>query len=159
MKKFNYCPIIEIGDIFTRIDRNGKIWKAEVINRTEYFVDVKKTQPYQIKVADDGERGQLGFWHYEDAPATFERCRLYRHYTQIEDGEKDSLWGKIKNYKEVATAIYYIDCKEVYSKYYNWDKCYKLKKYGDGVEENTEPIEETLNKFFNYCEGGEWKND
>ena len=134
MSKFKYCPVIEVGDIFTRVDRNGKIWKAEVINRTEYFVDVKKTQPYQVKVADEGERGQLGFWHYEDAEPTIERCQIRRVYEEVEDGEKDSIWGKIKKYKKVPTARYYIDCKEDYSKHWKYDRSYELIKYGDGAD-------------------------
>ena len=53
MNQFKHCPVIEVGDVFTRVDRNGKRWTAEVINRTEYFVDVKKIQPYKIKVGDE----------------------------------------------------------------------------------------------------------
>lgn len=164
MKKFNYCPIIEIGDVFTRRDQNGKIWKAEVINRTEYFVDVKKTQPYQIKVANEGFAGQCGCWHYEDAPDTFERCMLHRQHEEVEIGEseKQGLFGTYisKDYKRVPTPFYYIDCKEVYSKSYKWDKPYTLRKYGDGVEEPTiEPIDKTLDRLHNYFETGEWKED
>lgn len=158
MNKFNNCPIIEVGDVFTRIDKNGKVWKAEVINRTEYFVDVKKTQPYQIKVANEGFAGQCGCWHYEDAPETFERCMLHRHYEEVEDGEEEAqgLYGAYmkKKYKKVPTARYYLDCKEVYSKHYKYDRPYELIKYGDGVAESVEPAEIGLKKFWNYCETG-----
>lgn len=157
MKEFKYCPIIEVGDVFTRIDRNGKVWKAEVINRTEYFVDVKKTQPYQIKVADEGERGQLGFWHYEDAPETFERCMLHRHYEKVEDGEEET-WGlyglyKEKKYKNVPTDKYYLDCKEEYSAHSKYDRPYELVKH----ETNIEPAEIGFKKFWNYCETGKFE--
>lgn len=161
MKTFEYCPIIEVGDVFTRVDKNGKIWKAEVINRTEYFVDVKKTQPYQIKVADEGERGQLGFWHWEDAEPTFERCMLHRHYEEVEDGEEETrgLYGTYmkKKYKRVPTAKYYLDCKEEYSKHFKYDRPYELVKYGDGVEESVEPAEIGFKKFWNYCETGKFE--
>ena len=32
------APEIKVGDVFTRTDRNGKIWTAEVINRTDCSV-------------------------------------------------------------------------------------------------------------------------
>ena len=161
MNKFKYCPVVEVGDVFTRVDKNGKVWKAEVINRTEYFVDVKKTQPYQIKVADEGERGQLGFWHYEDAEPTIERCMLHRHYEEVEAGEEETrgLFGTYmkKIYEKVPTARYYIDCKEDYSKHWKYDRPYELIKYGDGVAENTEPAEVGFKKFWNYCETGKFE--
>ena len=151
MKKFNHCPVIEVGDIFTRKDKNGKVWTAEVINRTEYFVDVKKNQPYQIKVADNEFS-----WHYEDAEPTFERCEIHRHYEEIEDGETEAegIWGKYakKLFKKIPTAYYWIDIKETYSAHYKYDRTYKLLKYGDGVEKSKETCEEALNKFYKYCE-------
>ena len=87
--KFNNCSVIEVGDVFTRIDRNGKVWKAEVINRTEYFVDVKKIQPYKRKVVDDcfttskyygGQKHVRTQYltHEEHAEPTFERCIIHR---------------------------------------------------------------------------------
>ena len=152
MNKFKYCPVIEVGDTFTRIDKNGKVWKAEVVRRTECFVDVKKTQPYQIKVLDDN-----GFtWHYEDAEPTFERCEIHRHYEEIEDGETeaDGIWGKYakKLFKKVPTAFYWIAIKENYSAHSKYDRTYKLKKYGDGVEESKETCKDEFNLFYKYCE-------
>ena len=29
------------------------MWEAKVVNRTEYFVDVEKNSPYQIKIYDE----------------------------------------------------------------------------------------------------------
>lgn len=156
MSKFNYCPVVEVGDIFTRVDKNGKIWKAEVINRTEYYVDVKKTQPHQIKVADEGERGQLGFWHYEDAEPTFERCMIHRIYEEIEDGVEPAqgIWGLYakKLFKKVPTAKYVLNCREDYSAHAHYDRQYCLIKYGDGVERSNEDTEEAFNLFYKYCE-------
>lgn len=121
---FQYCPIIEIGDVFTRIDKNGKTWKAEVIDRTEYFVDVKKTQPYKIKVGDEWG------WHYEEAEPTFERCMLYRHYEEVETDEiVKGLFGCYKKKIKSPTARYYINCKEDYSKHSEYDRSYDLIKY------------------------------
>ena len=37
MKDFKFAPEVKIGDVFTRVDKNGNVWKAEVINRTELF--------------------------------------------------------------------------------------------------------------------------
>ncbi len=151
MEKFNYYPVIEVGDIFKRVDKNGKVWTAEVINRTEYFVDVKKTQPYKIKVADNEFS-----WHYEEAEPTFERCQIHRHYEEIEDGktEADGIWGKYakKLFKRVPTAYYWIDIKEDYSAHYRYDRTYALKKYGDGAEKSKEICEEELDKFYKCCE-------
>ena len=116
MKTFKYYPVIEVGDVFTRMDRNGKIWKAEVVNRTEYFVDVKKTQPYQIKVADEGIAGQCGCWHYEDAEPTTERCMLHRYYEEVEDGEEE-----ISTLLQNGQARYFL-----LQSYY---KCYNILDY------------------------------
>ena len=161
MNKFKYCPVIEIGDVFTRIDRNGKVWEAKVINRTEYFVDIKKTQPYKIKVADDGIRGQLGCWHWEDTEPTTERCMITRKYEEIEDGkvEETGLYGKYmkKIYKKVPTPYYFIEVKEDYSKHSKYDRTYKLKKYGDGCEENKETVEKSLDKWFNFCDNNKFE--
>lgn len=154
--KFNYCSVIEVGDTFTRIDKNKKVWIARVISRTEYFVDVEKIQPYQIKVSNSDESSKYGCCHYEDAKPTIERCMLHRHYEEVECGEseKEGLFGKYtsKDYKKVPTALYYIDCKETWSAHSKYDRTYKLIKYGDGIEENPETISDSINKWFNYCE-------
>lgn len=140
MEKFNYCPVIEVGDIFTRKDKNGKVWTAEVVNRTEYFVDVKKIQPYKIKVGDE-----FG-WHYEEAEPTFERCEIYRQYEIVEDGETpaDGIWGKYvkKLFKKIPTGRYYINCKEIYSSHYKYDRIYVLTKHRYVVEKSKENCEE-----------------
>lgn len=155
MKKFTYCPIIQVGDIFSRVDKNGKRWKAKVIDRTEYFVDIEKTQPYQIKVADEGIAGQYGCWHYEDAKPTIERCMIYRKYVEVEDGqvEEQGLYGPYMKtlYKKVPTAEYYIEVKETYSAHSEYDRTYKLIKYGDGVEQREDDLI-GIQKWFNYCE-------
>ncbi len=146
---YNNCSIIEVGDVFKRVDKNGKVWTAEVVNRTEHFVDVKKTQPYQRKVGD--EYG----WHYEDAEPTFERCMLHRKFEEVECGESEKIGFKgtfiSKDYKRVPTAKYYIDCKEDYSKHWKYDRPYELTKYGDGVEEAGD-AEEGFDLFYKYCE-------
>ena len=148
MSKFKNFSVIEVGDVFTRIDKNGKVWKAEVINRTEYFVDVKKTQPYQRRVGNE-----YSSW-YEDAEPTFERCMLYRQHEEIEvKVERVGFKGKYmaKEYKLVPTARYYIACKEDYSKHWKYDRPYELVKYGDGVEDHIEDAEEGFKCFYNYC--------
>ena len=140
---FQHCPIIEIGDIFTRIDKNGKVWKAEVIDRTEYFVDVKKTQPYKIKVGDEWN------WHYEDAEPTFERCMLYRHYEEVETDEViKGIFGCYKKKIKSPTSRYYINCKEDYSKHSKYDRSYDLIKYS----KESSDAEEGFKLFYNYCE-------
>lgn len=145
---FNYCPIIQIGNIFTRTDKNGKVWEAEVINRTEYFVDVKKTQPYKIKVGDE-----FG-WHYEEAPVTIERAELYRVYEPIENGVEiitDLYRNKVERPKieRVPTNKYHIRLKEVYSKHDKYDRDYYLIKY----QESNMDSEEGFELFYKYCEG------
>lgn len=170
---FKNCPVITIGDVFTRVDKNGKVWKAEIINRTEYFVDVKKTQPYQIKICDEEPIRQKKFYngawhfkdvggvfHYEDAEPTFERCMIHRYYEEVETDEV--VKGKLLDYNKrvkVPTAKYYIDCKEDYSKHWKYDRPYELIKYGDGVEEpehiETTDAQEGFELFWKYCEEGE----
>lgn len=154
MSKFKYCPIIEVGDVFTRVDKNGKVWTAKVINRTEYFVDVEKIQPYQIKVGDE-----FG-WHYEDGESnkTYERCEIHRHYIEEEDGyeERTDFFGKkymTKKYKRVPTNKYWIECKEDYSKHSKYDRTYELIKH----ETKSESAEIGLKKFWNYCETGNFE--
>lgn len=150
MKTFKYCPLITVGDVFTRIDRNGKVWTAEVINRTEYFVDVKKNQPYQRKVGDE-----YGNWHYEDAPDTFERCMLHRFQTEIEDGTETyiDLYGnkvtKTKK-KKIYTDEYWIDVKENFSRSWKYDKGYTLVKSDPNIKHPT--VEEALEEFHKFCE-------
>ena len=157
MKKFDYCPVIEIGDIFERIDRNGKIWKAKVINRTEYFVDVEKTQPYQIKVANNDFSGQCGAWHYEDAEPVIERCQLYQKFVDIDDGVEEvtdflgKRFKKIKT-KKVPTASYFILVKETYSAHNKYDTKYELVKYSEEEKAKMRPAQEGFDLFYNYCE-------
>lgn len=154
MKKIIYCPIIQVGDIFSRIDRNGKRWEAKVINRTEYFVDVEKSQPYQIKVATRYEN-IIESYHYEDPKPTIERCMIYRKYVEVEDGqvEEQGLYGPYMKtlYKKVPTAEYYIEVKETYSAHSKYDRTYKLIKYGDGVEQREDDLI-GIQKWLNYCE-------
>ena len=166
MKKFGYCPVIEVGDVFKRIDKNRKVWEAKVINRTEYFVDVEKKSPYQIKIYDEEpiykkvfyggcwhkKMVDKGIFHYVDAEPTIERCQIHRVYEEVEDGEEDSIWGKIKKYKKVPTARYVLDVKENYIKSNNYDFKYSLIKYGDGVNE-PEDAQKGLDLFYKYCEG------
>lgn len=125
---FDFAPNVKIGSIFSRIDRNGKKWIAEVIDRTEYFVNVKKTQPYQIKVANDDISGQLGCWHYEDAPPTFERAQICEDWEEVETEEVDfDLYGDpVPVKKRVPSGKFYIKIKEEYSKFSNYDKVYSL---------------------------------
>lgn len=145
--QFKHCPIIEIGDIFTRIDKNGKTWKAEIINRTEYYVDVKKYMPYKAKVGDE-----YGY-HYEDAPVTIERAMLYRVYEPVENGTEiitDFFGNKIERPKieRVPTARYHIQLKEDFTKHRKYDRDYYLIKY----EKQTSSAEEGFQTFYNYIE-------
>ena len=100
LKKYDFAPNIKIGDVFTRTDRNGKAWTATVIKRTEYFVDVEKRQPYKIWV-HDGEK-----LDYVDTEPTFERSAIHA------DG---------------TSGDYFIALHEVYSKFPQYDKIYKLR--------------------------------
>ena len=133
MNKFKYCPIIEVGDVFTRIDKNGKVWKAEVIGRTELFVNVKKTQPYQVKVLDDGIGGDVGCYHYEYAEPIIERCQLKRKREFVKTGnKKHTIWGNdIDEEVEVDTDDYYILVKEEYSRFLCYKHQYFLHKATD----------------------------
>lgn len=142
---YKYADDIKIGDVFTRVDRNGKVWKAEIINRTEYFVDVKKIQPYQIKVCDEAPIRQKKFYngawhfkdvggvfHYEDAEPTFERAQINIEYEEYETGEvEESIWGTYKKTAKRPTGKYFIAIKEDYSKASQYDKLYFIDK---GVE-------------------------
>lgn len=132
MKKFNYCPAVEVGDVFTRIDRNGRAWTAEVLERTEKFVKVKKTQPYQIKVLDRGAGGRFGFWHYENPEPTIERCQLKRERKIVKTGKKkQTMWGIFDEQIEVDDDRYSIYVYEENSKYPNYKKQYFLQKAED----------------------------
>lgn len=126
MKDFNNAPEIKVGSVFYRVDRNGKEWTATVINRTEFFVDVEKRQPYQIRVSDGyGKR-----W-YEDAPAITERCAIVPEEEEVPTGEMRPFGlfgGLIPAMKRVCTGEYFIRVKEVYSRFPDRDKWYKLKK-------------------------------
>ena len=124
------APEIKVGDVFTRIDRNGKTWTAEVINRTDCFVDVKKTQPYQIRVLNNDESGKYGCCHYEDPAPTYERAMINEEKVQVETGKMiKGLFGDYPETKYVGTGKYFIDIKEEYSKSYEYDKSYVLTKY------------------------------
>ena len=139
---FTYAPEIKIGDIFTRTDKNGNIWKAEVINRTEYFVDVKKTQPYQVRVCDEEPIRQKrfyngcnhikevgGVYHYEDAEPTFERAQINIDYEEYETGRmKKGLFGEYPETAKRQTGKFFIAIKEEYSKSNQYDKIYFIKK-------------------------------
>lgn len=132
VKRFSYCPAVEVGDVFTRIDRNGKVWTAEVLERTEKFVKVKKTQPYQVKVLDSGNGGKLGFWHYENPEPTIERCQLKRERKIVKTGKKkQTMWGIFDEQIEVDDDKYSIYVYEENSKYPNYKKQYFLQKAED----------------------------
>lgn len=155
---YGYADDIQVGTVFKRVDKNGNIWEAKVINRTDYFVDVEKTQPYQIKVADK-EYGDIGIWHWEDAPVTYERCQINQIMKEVETGEyedyKDLFGNDVHKpiTKRVGTRDYYIMCKEDYSKYPKYDKRYDYQAPAHDYEESEKGIE----RFFNYCETGEFK--
>lgn len=125
MSEFNNAPEIKVGSVFYRVDRNGKEWTATVINRTEFFVDVEKRQPYQIRVSD----GYGKSW-YEDAPAIIERCEIIAGTEEMPTGEmKRGLFGGLfPVMKKVFTGEFFIKVKEVYSRFPNLDKLYKLNK-------------------------------
>ena len=161
MKEFKFAPEIKIGTVFTRIDKNGKVWKAEVINRTEYFVDVKKTQPYQIKICDSEPIRQKkfynnewhfkdvgGLFHYEDAKPTFERAEIIEEYVEETTNEiEEDIWGTHRKTRRVKTNNYFLKLKEEYSKYSQYDKLYKYT-----VPFKNNPAEEGFDVFYKYCE-------
>lgn len=124
MGNLNDCSIIEVGDVFTRVDKNGTVWKAEVINRTDCFVDVKKYHPYEV-------RFQVNEWKTEKRipEPTTERCMLHRVVDIVETGNVKT-FGKLtyKETKQVPTNKYYIELKEDYSKSSKYDKTYTLVK-------------------------------
>lgn len=124
MSKFENFSVIEVGDVFTRVDKNGKVWKAEVIARTEFYVDVKKYHPYEV-------RFQVSEWKTEKRipEPTTERCMLYQKHIEVETDEiVKSIWGEYKKTIRVPTNTYQIAVKEDYSKYPQYDKIYTLIK-------------------------------
>lgn len=50
MEKFTYAKEVKIGSIFERVDKNGMVWQAEVIERTDKMVKVLYLNPYDNKV-------------------------------------------------------------------------------------------------------------
>lgn len=128
-----FAEDIKVGDVFTRIDKNGKIWEAKVIHRTEYFVDVEKTQPYQIKVLNTNISGKYGCYHYEDAPKDYERCEILqdKEYVCVGKRKSLSLFGNeelVDDMQWIPTGNYSISVKEIYSKHSKYDKTYRLIK-------------------------------
>lgn len=136
---FDFAPNVKIGSVFSRIDRNGKKWIAEVVSRSEYFVDVKKIQPYKRRVVDDsfttskfygGAKRKKSYYlsHEEDAEPTFERAQICEDWKEIDTGEIDfDLYGEpMPVKKRVPSGKFYIKIKEEYSKFSNYDKVYSL---------------------------------
>lgn len=127
MKEFSFAPEIKIGDVFKRVDKNDRVWEAKVINRTEHFVDVEKTMPYKIKVANDDMTGCLGCWHWEDPEPAYERAEINEDWIEVETGEfKESIWGKSPVKKRVKLPSYHIHLKETHSRYSHYDRTYTL---------------------------------
>ena len=148
MVEFKFAPEIKVGDVFTRIDKNGRVWEAKVINRTEYFVDVEKITPYKIKVANDDMTACLGCWHWEDPKPTHERAEIHEEWIEIETGEfKETIWGKSPVRKKVKTFNYHIYLKENYSKYPYFDKPYTISK-----STKSESTKEIIKNFYKLSE-------
>lgn len=138
MRSFKFAPEVKIGTIFTRVDKNGKVWTAEVVDRTEYFVDVKKIQPYKRKVVDDcytetkfynGKKHTKTYYltHEEDAEPTYERAQINEMYHEEETDEVvESIWGTSYKKIKVKENRYTIHLKEEYSKYSQYDKVYQF---------------------------------
>ena len=123
---FEYAPDIKVGDVLTRIDKNGTVWKAEVVNRTELYVDVKKYHPYEVKFA-------TGFyeWEYEKKipEPTFERAQINTEYEEYETGKMiEGFFGDYPEKAKRPTGKYFIAIKEDYSKYSQYDKLYFIDK-------------------------------
>jgi len=81
--------MIKIGDVFSRIDKNGNEWIATVTKVTDYFVDVEKKRPYPIKCYDD-EKGV----YYKDAISHERAMVRYEEEEIITDEVVDSCFGK-----------------------------------------------------------------
>lgn len=125
-KKFNFAPEIKVGSIFKRIDKNGGVWTAEVIERTEYYVKVKKNSPYKIKVANNDFSGCLGCWHYEETPETYETAKINEIFDyRTKETDRPSIWGGFEYETiKIKKNSYSIFIKEPYSKWNNYDKTY-----------------------------------
>lgn len=124
------APMIQVGDVFERIDKNLKIWTAEVINRTDYFVDVKKTNPY-------------------NGNQTIERASIIVLYEDVKTGnvlKENGLYGEelIEETKKVETNVYAINLVDNAKGY---DKLYKCDK-----RRSTGSVDEALKLFYNFCE-------
>ena len=123
---FKFAPEVKVGDIFTRVDKNGKVWKALIINRTEYFVDVVKYHPYEVKF-------QTGCypWEYEKKipDPTTERAQINIEYEEYKTGKMKKGWfGEYPETAKRETGKYFIAIKEDYSKSSKYDKLYFLDK-------------------------------
>lgn len=122
-------PEIKVGDVFSRTDVNGNVWTAEVINRTDQFVDVKKISPYKRKVANSDESGSLGCWHWEDSEPEYERAMINETLIDMATGEKvKNIFGElVDEYKKFKTGEYII----ILTEYDKWNKYYKKAYYLD----------------------------
>lgn len=129
---YKYAPNIKIGDVFVRIDKNGKEWTAEVIDRTDYYVDLKKIMPYKIKIANTDISGDFGCYHYEDAPITYERAIIHEVMKLCPTGRVvPSIWNEsgFADEKELrGTGEYFVEIKEPYTKSKKYDKRYYLRR-------------------------------
>lgn len=127
---FNYAPEVKVGDVFTRTDKNGTVWRAEVINRTEYFVDVKKFHPYEVKFSTGWYE-----WDYEKRipEPTVERAQLYIERKTVPTGRmKKGFFKEYPETEEVPTGRFFIGIKEDYGKHSQYDKIYYLEKSEGG---------------------------
>lgn len=125
---YKIAPEVKVGDTFTRIDKNGTVWIAKVINRTSCFVDVLKYHPYEVKFA-------TGYyaWEYETRipEPTKERARINVETKSVETGEMcRGIFGEYPKTKIVPTGNYFITIKEDYSKYPEYDKVYFYNRNG-----------------------------
>lgn len=124
------APMIQVGDVFERIDKNLKTWTAKVINRTDYFVDVKKTNPY-------------------NGNQTTERASIIVLYEDVKTGnvlKENGLYGEelIEETKKVETNVYAINLVDNVKGY---DKLYKCDK-----RKSNSSVDEALKLFYNFCE-------
>ena len=123
------APKIQVGDVFERIDKNLKTWTAEVVNRTDYFVDVLKTNPYN---------------HTQST----ERASIIILYEEVKTGnvlKENGLYGEelIEETKKVETDVYAINLVDNVGGY---DKLYKCdKRIGKSYQEG-------LDLFHKFCE-------
>ena len=119
------APEVKIGDIFSRIDKNGNEWIAEVINRTDCFVDVKKYCPYKVKVANSDISGQFGCYHWEDSEPVTERSLINKEIIPIKTGKMArNIFGKeVEEVQYLSSGKCFIMLKD-----YKNDNPYYLKK-------------------------------